>query len=280
MPVRFFGQFLLEKGAITAQALVAAVRHQEGKNLRIGQLALAAGLLTPEQLEHALSVQKQLNLRTGEAAVRLGFLTEEQVERLLRAQKNSHVLLGDALVEIGALTREALESFIAEFRHEQEAFRVDLEVPREMDPSGICAPLADLTLKYFQRLAFVRAKVAGISREPFTSGSPSADLAHLEFVGDHGGRVVLEGVRSLSTALASSFAGRVVQVESAGGAEAVKAFLGLVAGALSTLLARTGRRFDYASPGTSSLPVLQDATVIRLTTTAGDGWIVVQVTSP
>lgn len=275
MPVRFFGQFLLERGAITPQQLATAVRQQEASNPRFGRLAVAAGRLTDAQLEQALEYQKANDVRIGEAAVRLGFLTNEEVDRLLRAQRNSRVMLGAALVDVGALSAEAVESLLAEFRAEQREWEVSTDIRPELDPTGIGASLLDLTGKFFLR-ADIPVKPSDIARGAFISRSPAVISVHVEFIGTLVGRFVLELERSLSSALASALTKRPVASDADDSLLDVQAeFLGSVAGALATMLARTGRTFEYAPPRTSRPPRMTDALRIELTTPVGGGRLVV-----
>ena len=51
MPVKFFGQYLLEKNIITPQQLIEAVEYQESKNLKFGEYALSKGYLTAKDVE-------------------------------------------------------------------------------------------------------------------------------------------------------------------------------------------------------------------------------------
>jgi len=123
MSTRFFGQYLLERGRITSQQLVAALEHQKNINTPIGTLALERGLLTAVQIKQILEQQKRKSGRFGEVAVAMGLLTQAQVDELLQDQEINHrVLLGEALVAKGFLTLEALERELKEYKKEQEKF--------------------------------------------------------------------------------------------------------------------------------------------------------------
>src|SRR3972149_421897 len=107
MNSRFFGQYLLEKGRITSEQLVAALEQQKTVQAAIGILALESGLLTAEQIKQILTEQRKTGLRFGEQAVVMGSLTQTQVDELLQEQEVSHrVRLGEVLVSKGYLTLE------------------------------------------------------------------------------------------------------------------------------------------------------------------------------
>lgn len=123
MSMRFFGQYLLEKGRITSQQLLHGLECQKHINTPIGTMALERGLLNAEQIKRILELQKRVNRRFGEIAVEMKYLTQEQVDDLLQDQDTNHrVLLGEALVAKGYLTLETLEKELKEYKKESERF--------------------------------------------------------------------------------------------------------------------------------------------------------------
>ena len=123
MSIRFFGQYLLEKGRITSQQLLDALEGQKHITAPIGTMALEQGLLTTEQIKQVLLHQRRTNQRFGEIAVALGFLTQAQVNQLLHAQDTSHrVRLGEVLLLKGYITIETLDKELKEYNKESERF--------------------------------------------------------------------------------------------------------------------------------------------------------------
>ena len=57
MAVKFFGQFLVEQGAVTSEALLHAIELQDRTNLKLGEMAVAMGYITPNDIERAHSAQ-------------------------------------------------------------------------------------------------------------------------------------------------------------------------------------------------------------------------------
>ena len=53
MAVKFFGQFLVEQGIVTGEALLNAINLQDKNNLKLGEMAVAMGLITPENIQRA-----------------------------------------------------------------------------------------------------------------------------------------------------------------------------------------------------------------------------------
>ena len=97
MAVQFFGQYLLEKGLITAEQVLRVIEYQELQNLRIGEFAIRQGLLTESDASRVNQLQLSQDIRFGEAAIQLGVLEEVEVQILLAAQRNSHIYFGEAV---------------------------------------------------------------------------------------------------------------------------------------------------------------------------------------
>ncbi len=56
MAVKFFGQFLVEQGIVTSEALLNAINLQDKNNLKLGEMAVAMGLIT--QAGHSAGPQR------------------------------------------------------------------------------------------------------------------------------------------------------------------------------------------------------------------------------
>jgi CheY-specific phosphatase CheX len=153
MNTRFFGQYLLEKGRITSQQLLAALECQKSITQPIGTIALERGLLTAEQIKQILQQQRKTNERFGEIAVVLGFLTQAQLDELLDKQDTNHrARLGEALVSKGYITLETLEKELKEYIKESE--RVASEVSAAFSNIAhkhIVRTFTDLMLVMFTR---------------------------------------------------------------------------------------------------------------------------------
>ena len=109
MAAKFFGQFLLEKGAIDAQQLLRALEVQRVSNPALGELACEKGMLTADQAQVINERQRREDKRFGDIAQSMGLLTADEVGILLDEQKSRRKLFGEILVEEGFLSRERLE---------------------------------------------------------------------------------------------------------------------------------------------------------------------------
>ncbi|WP_298037653.1 chemotaxis protein CheX [uncultured Desulfuromonas sp.] len=153
MAVKFFGQFLVERGTVGREQILQAIELQEKTNLRFGEMALSMKLMTDSDVERVHLAQRSEDLRFGDMAVKLGIITPEQLQQVLTRQKNSHLYIGEALVKIGALARHDLIRYLDEFRKDQAPF---LErrtiVPEGLANAETWAMVADLTYKMLTRV--------------------------------------------------------------------------------------------------------------------------------
>ena len=106
MAVKFLGQFLLEKGLINKDQLLAALDAQRASNPLLGELAQACGWLTAAQSAQVNAMQRSQDRPFGEIARTLGLLTDAQVDALLAQQKAGRKLFGEILVQLGILDAE------------------------------------------------------------------------------------------------------------------------------------------------------------------------------
>lgn len=166
MGIKFFGQYLLEKGLITPQQLLEAVDYQKEINVSLGTMALEKGLLNSEQIKKIHNEQKRQDKKFGEIAISMGYLTGEQLENLLDLQKTQRLYLGESLVSKGFLTLEQLEEQLNLYKKEQEKEEKEIShMFKKLPDDDIIEAYVDLTIKMFLRLAREIVKIGGCSSE-------------------------------------------------------------------------------------------------------------------
>jgi CheY-specific phosphatase CheX len=269
MPVRFFGQYLLENGAIDGAQLLAGIAHQEKTNLRFGEVAVQLGLLEEDDVSSLLNEQKAHDLKLGEAAVKLGLLTQEQVGQVLRAQQNSHVLIGEALVATGALTREKLDAHLGAFLKEQEQFRITAWVPEEFDPTGIGRPAVDLVVKFLLRLAQLKLKVIDSRVGKLDDPLYPVHTARVGFGGDVAGELAIRAHTKMCARVARGILGELEPADEAEILDATAEFLNVVCGNLCATMARSGKKLDVLAPRKGPIPVAGPGEHMLITTLTG-----------
>ncbi len=190
MAVKFFGQFLLEKGAVSSEDLLKAIDLQESKNLKFGATALSMGLLNREDFGRIHSAQRTEDLRFGDMAAKLGILTESQVEQVLTKQKNNHIYIGEALLSVGALTKEQLSEHLRAFKEDQSPYTsARVMVPRTVPEAKLWEMFADLTYKMLIRVVNLEFRPGPC--EEVTAFDPADVVVAMDFSGTVSGRYLL-----------------------------------------------------------------------------------------
>lgn len=115
-----FGRFLIERGLVTSDQVLAALDDQRRNSPFVGQIAIREGLLDPLQVLDVLEHTRTTGLSFGRQAIQMGFLSIHDFERLGFLQRRSYEPLGEILVRHGALPRKQLpECLHAYFRHQE-----------------------------------------------------------------------------------------------------------------------------------------------------------------
>jgi CheY-specific phosphatase CheX len=277
MPIRFFGQFLLENRVISPAQLLGAIEQQDKTNLRFGETAVSLGLLTEDKVAAILAAQRTRDVRAGEAAVMLGLLTETQVQQVLRAQKNSHIMLGDALVATGGLSRGDLEAQLALFAKDQEPFRVTVDVPPALDKTGVGRPAIDLAIKLLLRVANVTVKLRNCRVGPLVPSETLNLAARVSYGGDVEGELILRGGAKICGRIAHAMLGEPASAESAV-VEAMGELVNVIGGNLCAELARRGKKMELGTPRPGADPASAFVLIAQLTAPEGDLEFAVPVT--
>ena len=126
MHTQFFGNFLLNKGVITPEQLVDALKIQANTHKKLGTLAIHSGFMSASEVEDVYITQTHYDKLFGELAVNLGYLTESQVDNLLTTQLPDYMLLGQILVDKNILTHVELENLITEYKSVYEIYDLEL----------------------------------------------------------------------------------------------------------------------------------------------------------
>lgn len=126
MYTQFFGNYLLNKGAITREQLLDALEKQSTTHMKLGALAIHEGYMTASEVEQVFILQTHEDKRFGQLAVENGYLSQEQIDDLLQKQLPEFILLGQILVDQGILTPTQLENLVTDYRSEYEIYDLDL----------------------------------------------------------------------------------------------------------------------------------------------------------
>jgi CheY-specific phosphatase CheX len=154
MAVKFFGQFMVEKGIVSREALLQAVGLQESTNLRFGETARSMGFITDADIARVNAAQREVDLPFGEMSEKLGIITPDQLKEVLTKQRNSHLYIGEALIKVGAIRAEDLPGHLDAFKADQAPYVIDtVAIPPGVPDPALAELIADLTCKMLSRIA-------------------------------------------------------------------------------------------------------------------------------
>ena len=204
MAAKFFGQFLLENGAIDREQLLEALEIQRRSNPMLGELAERRGWLTAAQAARINERQRAEDKRFGDLAEEMGLLDAHQLGELLAEQKAGRKLFGEILVEHGMLTQARLDEQLAAHQSDRVEASRSLEQALADHPSADLAGAAIGTCsRLFPRLLRSQCQFSALAADL----PPGAGIAAVEV---HGARPILLAVaceRDTMTAVACGFLG-------------------------------------------------------------------------
>ena len=284
MSIKFFGQFLLERGVLNRDQLLEAISYQENHNLRFGQYAQRKGYLTEADVERLNEEQKTADMLIGELAVKLGMLETYQVEEILTMQKNDHVQIGRVLVMKGFLDDAGLQRELDAFKEDQRPYATDkIVVPPEIKNAELVADIVDITLKMMQRIAGIEAKADDgtlINSDPDEKYS----AVSITFSGGLNCDFVIMADEDASRAMAASILGEDASAEDREMiVDGVKEFANVVCGNILARMAQRGKSVEITIPhimeykGGYGLTGDGNTLVYQVPTTAGNSSLVLVV---
>ncbi len=113
---RLFGNYLVEKGKITLEALNALLAAKEEIKAGVEVIAIITKAMTPAAVkELSMNINKDSEL-FGEAAVDASIITDDKLDELLAYQSNAFMKFIQLLVDNGCLSYE-------DINHELDAFQ-------------------------------------------------------------------------------------------------------------------------------------------------------------
>lgn len=124
---QFFGQFLLQKGLLTAEQLCRAFQAESAVRVKLGVLAVDRGWMTAAQAQEINEMQKAADKRFGDLAIAKNYLTEDQVTELLQSQRSGHLSLSQAIIDQGFLSLAELTPVLELYKRESGPGRAEDE---------------------------------------------------------------------------------------------------------------------------------------------------------
>lgn len=159
MAAKFFGEFLLEKGLITREALEQVLAIQKESRFKLGELAVSLNLLTKKDAKRINLKQQSQNKRFGDIAIELGLLNQQQVESLFINQQEKRRYLGDILVEQNLFSQQQLEQQLkAHELAQQQAFQSMQQVVEQHKLGRLILGAIEMSNNIFLRVLHQQSK--------------------------------------------------------------------------------------------------------------------------
>jgi len=277
MAVKFFGQYLVEKGIVSRDVLLKAIDLQERKNLKFGEMAVSMGCVTQADIDRAHNAQLSKDMKLGDLLVEMGILTLNQMNDIVTRQKNTHLYIGEALVLVGALTSTQLLQHLDDFKADQAQYVADrIELPDAIPNSRIWEMTADLTYKMITRVLGIqfrpeKCRVAGTLDTNFM-------MAAMDLSGDVDARYLI----SVSEGLQKTVAKAILREESVEAEpvevleDTVMEFVNVVCGNVAAKASQMGAIINInppvsIRPPAAGLPVPEGHTALCFPIHVGEG---------
>jgi len=277
MAVKFFGQFLVEKGMVSREDLLAALDLQEQKNLKFGEMAMKMGYVTLADIQHAHRSQFSQDMKLGDLLLAAGLLSADQLQEIITRQKETHLYIGEALVQVGSLTGEQLQRHLIEFNLDQAPYVSErVELPAGIANGKTWEMTVDLTYKMITRVLGLpfrteKCRIVGTIGTNFM-------MAALDLSGDVEARYIL----SVSAGVQKMVARAILREESVEHESAeiledtVMEFINVVCGNVAAKASQTGEVIDINPPVTirpevEGLPVPAGHTALCFPIHVGEG---------
>jgi CheY-specific phosphatase CheX len=177
MAVKFFGQFLIERGEIDAEQLRDALTLMRAENKQLGEIGVEEGFLRQTDTDWLNLQQRSTDRNFGDLAVDMGLLKVKELDESVALQFEGRLLIGEALVRLGSLPANSLPDLLDQFKLDQAPYEPSRrEMNSELRDNPVAPLLLDLLPKFCMRMANVHVKTgdarawSGANAHPFNVG--------------------------------------------------------------------------------------------------------------
>lgn len=275
MATRLFGQFLLERGVISRDALLDVVKCQKSINLPLAALAVENGYLSREQIAWLDTQPRGSDKVFMELVLQKGILTVEQLENLSKQRSSRWIFLGEALVQRGYLTLAQLNDLFELYRKEQIVPDADvLPIPPGVVEKELISSMIKVTADIFLHYTKQLVKVLSIERVTNEPG----DITYLFTQRITGEKAFCYGL-AMSEPLTLTIASKMLQEEAqeinALVLDAVTEFVNVVVGNGCAKLSMSSARVSAEPPQVMLKEMLsrilpKDSVAVRMQTEKGE----------
>jgi CheY-specific phosphatase CheX len=168
MACKFFGQFLLEQGIVSRDALLQAIDHQRAIAFPACALAISRKILTAENLA-TLETQGPME-STLTRALQMGVINQTQLDEINGQTAERWMYLAEALMHKGHVGLRQFGELVDQYRREQEPLDPSIgntlgEIPEKDLVTSFLEVTVDLFLHYTRQIVQVDS-VEKVSCQP------------------------------------------------------------------------------------------------------------------
>jgi hypothetical protein len=250
MGVKFFGQYMIERGEVKAEQVRAALELMDAENRSIGELAVEGRLISTADADKVNAEQRHRDMPFGELAAEMGLLSEEQIDNLVQLQWRTRLRVGQALVRLGHLGNVRLEELLISYEEEQAPHRIEnLALPAGLDSNALAPLVLDLFPNLLMRVARIATRMG--SGEPIAEPPSFPIVIAVSVSGESGLLVCLAGDEEFSRQLAAKTSGLDPEcLDTEMLFDGVGEFLNVLAGNAMAIAERNGIALELEPPQT------------------------------
>jgi len=206
MGVKFFGQYLIERGEVSAEQVRAALNLMDAENRSIGELAVEGRFITEADADKVNAEQRHRDMPFGELAAEMGLLSEEQIDNLVQLQWRTRLRIGQALVRLKHLGKVRLEELLISYEEEQAPHRIEnLALPVGLESNALAPFVLDLFANLLMRVARIATRVG--NGEPIVEPPDFPIQIAVSVNGESGLLICLTGDEEFSRQVAAKASG-------------------------------------------------------------------------
>lgn len=183
------GNYLIEKGLITAEQFTDILAEQRKVRVKLGLIAVAEGLMTQEEADRVNQLQAIMDKRFGDIAVEKGYLTDGQVDSLLKKQGNAYLAFAQALENQQLMTVDQLEQYLLDYQCENSLTASDMEAIKSDDVDKILRLYLPVDAEQYLPMAGVAVRTLArlidselYPEKAYVAGELAADNAAIQYV--------------------------------------------------------------------------------------------------
>ncbi len=255
MGVKFFGQFLIERGEIDSNQLRKALDLMESENRTLGEMAVEAGFASEADCRRVNGEQRRLDRPFGELAQEMGVLNSVELEEMLQLQQETRVQVSDALLRLKYMQIDRVAALEDVFKRDQMPYLGgDLKLPGPLSANRLARCLVEMLPRYCMRLARIESRL-DCGHELDTLDPELKLAASLTMVGSPGVDMCTITSTSFARRLASGISGLPDDVLSPELCiDALGEFLNVMAGNAMTSLQEEGLEYRLEAPRYDEIP--------------------------